>query len=69
MVSTTTKTADIVIATFTMPDGTSHTTPLSAKTFSTGRQGYFAQISPIVYDGKIFGGQIQMWNKAKLADQ
>jgi len=64
--TTTTQQADIVIATFTMPDGSVQTTPMSVKTFSSGREGYFAQISPIVYDGKIYGGQIQMWNKAKL---
>jgi len=53
------------VATLTMPDGNSVDIPVMAKEFSSGRKGYFAQITPIIYDGNIFGGQIQIWNKSK----
>jgi hypothetical protein len=49
-----------------MPDGGEHVIILQAKTFSSGREGYFAQIPALVSDDEVFGGQIQVWNKKKV---
>lgn len=46
-----------------MPDGTEHEIPLPPKTFSTGREGYYAQIPGFVYNDDIYGRQIQVWKK------
>ena len=51
------------IATIRMPDGTEHEIPLPAKTFSSGREGYYAQIPGFVYENEVYGGQIQIWKK------
>lgn len=56
---------DIVIAKITMPDGKEHEIPIPTKTFKSGRQGYFTQIPPMLYNGQVYGGQIQIWNKTK----
>jgi hypothetical protein len=53
-------------ATLVMPDGGEHVIILQAKTFSSGREGYFAQIPALVSDDEVFGGQIQVWNKKKV---
>ena len=36
---------------------------VSAKTFSSGREGFFAQVQAFVLSGKVYGGQIQIWEK------
>ena len=48
-----------------MPNGDEHEVLVTPKTFSSGREGYFAQISSFAYDDDVFGGQIQIWNKTK----
>ena len=53
----------IAFAIIRMPDGTEHEIPLPPKTFSTGREGYYAQIPGFVYNDEIYGGQIQVWKK------
>ena len=52
-----------------MPDGKEYEVPLPAKTFSSGREGFYAQIPSIVYDDKIYGGQIQVWDKTKISEK
>ena len=47
-----------------MPDGKEHEIPLPPKTFSTGREGFYAQIPSLVYNNEVFGGQIQVWKKS-----
>ncbi len=59
----------IVVVTIRMPDGKEHEVPLPAKTFSSGRKGFYSQIPPIVYDGEIYGGQIQIWSKNKTVEK
>ena len=54
---------DMVIAKLTMPDGKDYEIPMAAKVFKSGRHGFYTQIPPIVYDGEIYGGQIQVWKK------
>jgi hypothetical protein len=53
----------IVIAILSMPDGKKYEIPLVNKTFSSGRQGFYAQIPSIVYNNEVYGGQIQVWKK------
>jgi len=53
----------IAIATIKMPDGKEHEILLPSKIFSSGREGFYAQISSFVYDDDIYGGQIQIWKK------
>jgi len=48
-----------------MPDGKEHEIPLAPKKFKTGRDGYYAQIPAFVYEGEMYGGQIQLWKKTK----
>lgn len=55
----------IVFARIKMPDGKEYEIPLPAKTFSTGRKGFYSQIPSMVYDDEVYGGQIQIWNKSK----
>ncbi|HZT35929.1 MAG TPA: hypothetical protein VFA15_08410 [Nitrososphaera sp.] len=50
-------------ATIRMPDGKEHEIPLAPKQFKTGREGYYAQIPSFVYNGDMYGGQIQLWKK------
>ena len=57
------KKTSIVYATIKMPDGKEHVIPLPPKTFSSGREGFYSQISSFVYDDDIYGGQIQIWKK------
>ena len=56
---------EIVFVTVKMPDGKEYEMPLPAKTFSSGRSGFYAQISSIVYKDEVYGGQIQIWNKSQ----
>ena len=35
-----------------------------AKTFKSTREGFFAQIPPFVHNGKVYGGQVQIWEKS-----
>ncbi len=51
-----------------MPNGEEHQVPLPPKTFSSGRQGYYSQIASFVYEGEIYGGQIQVWKKGAKPD-
>jgi hypothetical protein len=53
----------IVIAILSMPDGKQYEVPLVSKTFSSGRQGFYAQIPSLVYNNEVYGGQIQVWKK------
>ena len=46
-----------------MPDGKEHEIPLPAKTFKSGREGYYAQVPSFVYENEVYGGQIQIWKK------
>jgi len=59
----------IAVVTLTMPDGSKHEIPLPEKTFSSGREGYYAQISSFVYKNEIYGGQVQVWKKTKIKTQ
>ncbi len=52
-----------VYAVIKMPDGKEHEIPLPPKVFSSGRQGYYAQIPSFVYNNEAYGGQIQLWKK------
>jgi hypothetical protein len=54
-----------VWVTLKMPDGTKFEIPLPPKTFSSGREGFYAQIPSFVYNDAIYGGQIQVWKKTK----
>ena len=53
----------VVIAILSMPDGKQYEIPLVNKTFSSGRQGFYAQIPSLVYKNEVYGGQIQVWKK------
>lgn len=53
----------IAFAIIRMPDGKEHEIPLPAKTFSSGREGYYSQIPGFVYENEVYGGQIQIWKK------
>jgi len=46
-----------------MPDGKEHEIPLPSKIYSSGREGFYSQISSFVYDSDVYGGQIQIWKK------
>jgi len=48
-----------------MPDGKEHEIPLPPKTFSSGREGYYAQVPGFVYEDEVYGGQIQIWKKGE----
>ena len=66
--SSTTKTIAKVVSKFasaliTMPDGKSKETTLEEKIFKSGREGFYAQITAFVYEGELYGGQIQIWKK------
>ena len=54
---------NIAIAILRMPDGKEHEIPLPAKTFKSGREGYYAQVPSFVYENEVYGGQIQIWKK------
>ena len=59
------KTKDsIAIVILRMPDGKEHEIPLPAKTFRSGREGYYAQVPSFVYENEVYGGQIQIWKKS-----
>ena len=60
------KNSNFVIATLKMPDGREYEIPLPPKTFSSGRKGFYGQIPTIMYNDKIYGGQIQVWDKTKI---
>ena len=53
----------IAFAVIRMPDGKEHEIPLPQKTFSSGREGYYAQVPGFVYENEVYGGQIQIWKK------
>ena len=53
----------IVFVTLKMPDGKEHEIPLPPKVFSSGREGFYAQIPALVYENEVYGGQIQVWKK------
>jgi len=57
----------MAIAILKMPDGKEVEIPLPPKVFSSGREGFFAQISSFVYDDEVYGGQIQVWKKTPKA--
>jgi hypothetical protein len=57
----------IVFVTLKMPDGKEHEIPLPPKVFSSGREGFYAQIPALVYDDEVYGGQIQVWKKTPKA--
>ncbi len=59
----------IVFVAVKMPDGKEYEVPLPAKTFSSGREGFYAQIPSIVYNDEVYGGQIQIWNKSKIPEK
>ena len=59
----------IAFAVIRMPDGSEHEIPLPAKTFSSGREGYYAQIPAFVYDDEVYGGQIQVWKKGEKGER
>lgn len=54
---------NVALAIIKMPDGKEHEIPLPPKTFSSGREGYYAQIQSFVYGNEVYGGQIQIWKK------
>ena len=45
----------VVIANLSMPDGKQYEIPLVSKTFSSGRQGFYAQIPSLVYNNEVYG--------------
>ena len=53
----------IAFAVIRMPDGKEHEIPLPPKTFSSGREGYYAQVPGFVFEDEVYGGQIQIWKK------
>jgi hypothetical protein len=53
----------IAFAIVRMPDGKEHEIPLPAKTFKSGREGYYAQVPSFIYENEVYGGQIQIWKK------
>ena len=53
----------IALVILRMPDGKEHEIPLPAKTFKSGREGYYAQVPSFVYENEVYGGQIQIWKK------
>jgi hypothetical protein len=55
--------SSIAYAILRMPDGKEHEIPLPPKTFSSGREGYYAQVPSFVYENEVYGGQIQIWKK------
>ena len=55
----------IAFAVIRMPDGSEHEIPLPPKTFSSGREGYYAQVPGFVYNDEVYGGQIQIWKKGE----
>ena len=55
----------IAFAVIRMPDGKEHEIPLPPKTFSSGREGYYAQVPGFVYEDEVYGRQIQIWKKGK----
>ena len=59
----------IVFVTVRMPDGKEYEVPLPAKTFSSGREGFYSQIPPIAYNDEVYGGQIQIWNKSSTVEK
>jgi hypothetical protein len=54
---------NVALAIIKMPDDKEHEIPLPPKTFSSGREGYYAQIQSFVYENEVYGGQIQIWKK------
>lgn len=62
------KKSKIVFITIKIPDGKEHQVPLPEKTFSSGREGVYSQILPMV-DDEMYGGQIQIWNKSKTVEK
>lgn len=54
----------IVFVTIKMPDGKEHEIPLPPKVYSSGREEVI-QIPAMVYDDKVYGGQIQVWKKTR----
>lgn len=63
------KKSTIAFATIKMPDGKEHEIPLPTKTFSSGREGFYAQISAFVYEDEVYGGQIQVWKKTPKTEK
>jgi hypothetical protein len=55
----------IAFAVIRMPDGKEHEIPLPPKTFSSGREGYYAQVPGFVFEDEVYGGQIQIWKKGE----
>ena len=54
---------NVALAIIKMPDGKEHEIPLPPKTYSSGREGYYAQIQSFVYDNEVYGSQIQIRKK------
>lgn len=54
---------EMIIAVLELPDGNKIQILLPPKVFKTGREGFFGQISSFMYDGEVYGGQIQVWKK------
>ena len=55
--------SNVALAIIKMPDGKEYEIPLPPKTFSSGREGYYAQIRSFVYGNEVYGGQVQIWKK------
>ncbi len=65
MSSTDTNKSNVVFVTIKMPNGQTQEIPMLPKTFSTGRQGYYSQVPSFLYEGEMYGGQIQIWKKGE----
>ncbi|AIF82636.1 hypothetical protein NTE_00555 [Candidatus Nitrososphaera evergladensis SR1] len=63
------KSNKIAFAVIRMPDGIEHEIPLPPKTFSSGREGCYAQIPGFFYNDEVYGGQIQVWKKGEKGQQ
>jgi hypothetical protein len=63
------KVRNFAIVVLSMPDGKNYEIPLVRKTFSTGREGYYAQIPSFIYENEVYGGQIQVWKKGETKEK
>ena len=59
----------VVFVTVKMPNDKEYDVPFPAKTFSSRREGFYAQVPSIMYDNEVYGGQIQIWSKSKTLEK
>jgi hypothetical protein len=54
---------NMAIVTISMPDGKDYDFPLHPKVYKSGREGYYAQIPPIILKGKSYRGQVMLYER------